>query len=149
MSLYASYRGRAAFDAETVERPEKGPMVKARIAVNIAGPTSIPSDRDDLTEWVNVIAFGEKQRRLLEATKKGDTVSVMGPVTASFYRTKNGERRYSRTIIAEAVMTLSKGAGGTATATSEVGPDAKRALAEIADGMIQPAPRDETPTLDD
>ena len=149
MSLYASYRGRAAFDAETVERPEKGPMVKARIAVNIAGPTSIPSDRDDLTEWVNVIAFGEKQRRLLEATRKGDTVSVMGPVTASFYRTKNGERRYSRTIIAEAVMTLARTAHGTAAGPTDVGAEAKRALAEAADEMIQPAPPDETPTLDD
>lgn len=151
MSLYATYRGRAAFNAETVERPEKGPMVRARIAASIAGPTALAEDRDDLTEWVNVIAFDKRQREALSALKKGDHVVVMGAVTASYYRSRNDERRYSRTLIADAVQampaarTASAGDGAADRGSGE-------ALAGLADdviGELTKQPTDGTPALED
>ena len=151
MSLYATYRSRA-FDAEAVQRPETGPMVQARIACLIAGPTALAEDRDDLTEWVNVIAFDKQPRKALAAVKRGDPVAVMGSVTASYCRTRNHERRYARTPIADAIMAMprtERGGRAAAATYTETGD----ALADIADGMIgdvtRPKDAGGTPDLDD
>ena len=149
MSLYGVYRGRAAFDAEVVERPEKSPMVRARIAVSIAGPGARAEDGDELTDWVNIIAFSERTRRQLASVKRGDTVCVMGAVTASCYRTRDKKRRYSRTITAEGVMALPRGSEVTGADTADIAPEAKNALGSLADEMISRVDADEDPLLED
>ena len=114
----------------------------------IAGPSVTASERDELTEWVNIIAFAEKQRRVLASARRGDIICVMGPVIAAFYRTRNDERRYSRTIIAEAVMTLPK--VGASNATDDRRRQVRQASPRRNGGdMILPVDQDETPTLDD
>ena len=90
MSLYATYHGRAVYDAETIERPEKSPMVRARLAVNIAGPNARKENHAELMEWVNVIPFSKRCREDLEGVRKGGLVAVMGSVTVAFYKPGTG-----------------------------------------------------------
>ena len=97
------YRGRVAVEPKSIERGERPPLVRTRISVNMYGPRTRDEDRDRLTEWVDVLAFSAAARERLLRFEKGDRIIVMGPVTVSFYRTKDGKEMTSRTIIADQV----------------------------------------------
>jgi len=56
-------------------------MTTTRLAVNLCPPTTPRAERENLTEWVDVIAFSERARHLLEQTRKGDLVEVTGGVS--------------------------------------------------------------------
>lgn len=95
-----------------------------------------------------MIAFSKRTQADLMTVRKGDTVCAMGAVTVSFYQTRGGERRFSRTLIADPVLALGRGMKDA----PEPGPETKEALAELADAMLGEIERvesDETPILDD
>ena len=62
----------------------------------MAARTSRPEERDQLTEWVDVIAFSEAMQARLLACEKGETIAVSGKVTERFYRRRTGETSSSR-----------------------------------------------------
>ena len=102
--LHGVYRGRIVRQPKTIERSGRAPMVTSRIAVNMSSGSTPKADRDALTEWVNVIAFSERNGHLLSQCAKGRLIAVSGNVTKEFYQTRTGERAVSRTIIVEDIV---------------------------------------------
>ena len=64
----------------------------------MAAPDVSPEERDQLTEWVDVIAFSEAMQARLLACEKGETIAVSGNVTKKFYQRRKGETAEGRTI---------------------------------------------------
>lgn len=103
--LYAVYRGRLVKDPKEVTRGrDKPPTVSARMAVAMASSKVPLEQRDTLTEWVNVLAFGARVRHLLMQCSKGQTIAVTGNVTCELRTLRSGEEIAERTIIAEDLM---------------------------------------------
>ncbi len=103
---YATYRGHLAADPRKVERDGRA-FAAARIGVNMAAPDVAAEERDKLTEWVDVIAFGDALRTKLLKGRKGEPIVVMGNVTLKFYTTRGGETRVDRTVVADAIQSAS------------------------------------------
>lgn len=99
--LHGCYRGRLVRNPKLIERDEKTPMATGRIAVHMAAPNTSREERDQLTEYVNVIAFDERCRHLLMSCTTGQLLAVVGGVSLGFYKSRDGTRKVSRTIIAE------------------------------------------------
>ena len=104
-------------------------MVTARIAVKMAAP-SAPRE-DALTEWVNVIAFTERNRHLLAQCEKGMLVAVSGNVTKEFYETRAGGRQESRTIIAEDIISVGGSLQPNVAHPADIDDDVKVKLADL------------------
>ena len=96
----ATYRGNLADKPRLVEKNERK-FAAGRIGVNMAAPDVSPEERDQLTEWVDVIAFSEAMQARLLACEKGETIAVSGNVTKKFYQRRNGETAQGRTIVAD------------------------------------------------
>ena len=114
---YTCYRGNLAAEPQKVTRETKS-FVTARIGVNVAAPDVPAEMRSNLTEWVTVMAFSEALQIKLLKCQKGETIQVMGNVTRKPYKTRTGEDRIDRTIIADALMAAS----ASATDTADGGP---------------------------
>ena len=68
-------------------------MVTCRIAVKMAAPSAPREDHDALTEWVNAIAFTERNRHLLMQCTKGMLVAITGNVTKESTRRARADAR--------------------------------------------------------
>ena len=107
-----TYRGNLAANPQMIEKDGRK-FVSARMGVNMAAPNVPREEQDELTEWVDVIAFSEAMQARLLACEKGETISVSGNVTKKFYQRRNGETAVSRTIIADYVRAASASIAGT------------------------------------
>lgn len=150
--LHGCYRCRLVRDPKLIERSEKTPMVAARIAVHLASPNSSREDRDALTEFVNVIAFDERCRDLLLNCSTGRLIGVVGGVTLEFYTSRRtGERKISRTMIAEDLYAAAASIQPKGTHPADIDGGLKERLGEAA-SAAQPEPADhpygEAPPLD-
>ena len=143
--LHAVYRGRIVRAPTEIDRAGKPPMVTARIAVKMAAP-SAPRE-DALTEWVNVIAFTERNRHLLAQCEKGMLVAVSGNVTKEFYETRAGGRQESRTIIAEDIISVGGSLQPNVAHPADIDDDVKVKLADLVP-EAGPEPTDGIPDLD-
>ena len=125
-----TYRGNLAAKPRLIEKDGRR-FVSARIGVNMAAPNVPREEQDELTEWVDVMAFSEAMQARLLACEKGETIGVSGNVTKKFYRRANNETVESRTIIADYVRAASASVAGT--------PPRKPAE------NVEPAPRPDQP----
>ena len=125
-----TYRGNLAAKPQVREKDGRK-FVTARIGVNMAAPNVPREEQDELTEWVDVMAFSEAMQARLLACEKGETIGVSGNVTKKFYRQANGETVENRTIIADYV----RGASASMAAT----PPRKPA------DSVKPAPQPDQP----
>lgn len=105
------YRGYLAREPKRIPT-RSGHMTVARIGVNMAAAKTTPEERDELTEWVEVVAFREMGERLYRMGR-GELVIVMGYVTLHFFNNREGKTRIERTITAESLM----GAGASTPRT--------------------------------
>ncbi|MCY4122171.1 MAG: single-stranded DNA-binding protein, partial [Acidobacteria bacterium] len=79
-----TYRGNLAAKPKVREKDGRK-FVTARIGVNMAAPNVPREEQDELTEWVDVMAFSEAMQARLLACEKGETIGVSGNVTKKFY----------------------------------------------------------------
>lgn len=63
-------------------------------------------ERQQLTDWVRVVAFGVLAESAGDKLLKGDKVVVTGRVTTRSYDDKNGEKRYITETVANHIGTL-------------------------------------------
>ncbi len=72
---YAVYRGNLGGDPKSIERDR--PFASARMGVNMAAPDVGAEERDQLTEWVNIIAFSDALRAKLLKCSRGERRTVL------------------------------------------------------------------------
>lgn len=107
-----TYRGNLTAKPKLVDKDGRK-FATARIGVNMAAPNVPREEQDDLTEWVNVIAFSEAMQARLLACEKGETIAVSGNVTKKFYERQNGETVEDRTVIADYIRAASASIAAT------------------------------------
>lgn len=105
-------RGRLAARPQVIEKDGRK-FVSAQIAVHMVGPGVPREKHDELTEWVDVIAFSEAMQTRLLACEKGEVISVSGNMTKKPYERRSGETAISRTIIADYVRAASASIAAT------------------------------------
>ena len=98
--IYASIHGRLGSDPVASMTKNHKPMVRASIAVDVAGYNT----EGDESLWVSVLAFGTVADALDRAAK-GEMVTAQGRMTRGKYTGKDGTERESWTLIADAVLT--------------------------------------------
>lgn len=101
-----TYRGNLAAKPQLIDKDGRK-FVSARMGVNMAAPNVPREEQDELTEWVNMLAFPEAIQTQLLACEKGETIAVFGYVTKKPYQRQDGETAIDRTIIAESIRTAS------------------------------------------
>ena len=119
-----TYRGNLAAKPKLVEKDNGRKFVTATIGVNMAAPTVPREEQDELTEWVDVMAFSEAMQARLLACEKGETIGVSGNVTKKFFQRRNGETAVSRTIIADYIRAASASMAATAPRKADEKPEA-------------------------
>lgn len=87
---YACYRGNLAADPREINSDNRT-FASARMGVNMASPDVPAEARDELTEWVSVMA-SEALRTKLFKCKKGEAIVVMGNVPLKPYMRRGAER---------------------------------------------------------
>ena len=107
-----TYRGNLAAKPKLIEKDGRK-FATARIGVNMAAPSVPREEQDELTEWVNVIAFSDAMQTRLLACEKGETISVSGNVTKKHYERQDGQTVEDRTIIADYIRAASASIAGT------------------------------------
>ncbi len=107
-----TYRGNLAAKPRLIEKDGRK-FVSGRIGVNMAAPNVSPEEREQLTEWVDVMAFSEAMQARLLACEKGETIAVSGNVTKKFYQRNNGETVESRTIITDYIRAAGASIAGS------------------------------------
>ena len=100
----ATYRGYLGAKPKRMERELGGEMMIARIGVNMTAPDVPAEERDEMTEWVNVLVFSPKLMTRLEKAEKGDLIAVIGSVDKKIWQTRTGESRVERTIVADDLL---------------------------------------------
>ena len=107
-----TYRGNLAAKPKLIDNDGRK-FVSARIGVNMAAPNVPREEQDELTEWVDVMAFSEAMQARLLACEKGETIAVSGNVTKKFYQRNNGETVESRTIITDYIRAAGASIAGS------------------------------------
>ena len=125
-----TYRGNLAAKPQVIEKDGRK-FVSARMGVNMAAPNVPREEQDELTEWVDVMAFSEAMQARLLACEKGETIAVSGNVTKKFFQRRNNETAVSRTIIADYVRAASASIAGSSTRKPA--------------GKVDPAPQPDQP----
>ncbi|MYH29207.1 MAG: single-stranded DNA-binding protein [Acidobacteria bacterium] len=101
-----TYRGNLAAKPQLIEKDGRK-FVSARMGVNMAAPNVPREEQDELTEWVDMLAFPEVMQTRLLACNKGETIAVFGHVTKKPYERRDGGTAVSRTIIPDSIRTAS------------------------------------------
>ena len=140
----AAYRGYLADNPQTTTRESGEPMVTARMGVSMAGAGASNDERDELTDWVRILAFSDACRARLIRCRKGDLVVISGNVTKRTYHTEGGELRIERSIVAEHVRAAAASLMLPTVDSIHGEGDAKPAAA----GARPPAPIETPPTGD-
>ena len=90
VGMRRTYRGHLAAPATRREREFGGEMMSAWIVVNMVEADASPEERDEMTEWVNVLVFSPKLMKRLEGQPKGAQITVIGSVAKKFWQMRTG-----------------------------------------------------------
>ena len=75
--------------------------------------TNNSGERQEKTEWHNIIVWGRQGENVAKFLSKGRQVFIEGKIqTRNWEDEKSGQRRYMTEIVAQRVMFLGKGEGG-------------------------------------
>lgn len=100
--------GRLGADPETRETGGGKPVTRIRIATTDKWKDRETGERQERTEWHNVIAFDGLAKILAEWTSKGSQVFVEGKLQTRKWEDKEGRDRYTTEVIAQSVQLLTK-----------------------------------------
>lgn len=100
MSLKNEYRciGRLVADPEYVEQANK---TKFRIAINER------YKKEKIVTFMNCVAFGNISKYIRDYVRKGDLVTLRGPMRTYTYETRDGERRNEINVLIDEIERLS------------------------------------------
>ena len=105
-----TYRSNLGAKPQLIEKNDRK-FVSAQMGVNMAAPNVPREEQDELTEWVDVIAFSETMQMQLLDCEKGAAIAVFGTVTKKPYERSSGETGINRTIVAEYIRTATAEGG--------------------------------------
>ncbi len=112
--------GTAGKDPETRYMPSGGAVTNISLATNESWKDKQTGEKQEKTEWHNVVFFGRLAEIAGEYLKKGSQVYVEGKLQTEKWQDKQGNDRYTTKIIANEMQMLGSG-GGTGTASAQGG----------------------------
>ena len=101
---YVMILGNLVKEPEKVEKATKT-MCKMVVAVN---EKYTDSNGERITNFFNVITWGNLAENCLNYLKKGSKVAISGNLQNRTYETQNGEKRYITEIVAREVEFITK-----------------------------------------
>lgn len=109
--------------------------------------------RQDRTEWHNIVAWGKLAELAHNYLKKGRSVYVEGRITNRSWDDKDGNKRYRTEIVATSIQFLGSGSTGSSqgNADSIPMPDSSYApsnfdsMGSVSEPMSQPIGEDDLP----
>ncbi len=127
--------GRLGQDPDLRALPTGTPVCSFSIATN-----RVYKDKDgnkqEKTEWHNIVVFGRQAELVKQYLKKGDTVYIEGRLQTRSWDTPDGQKRYRTEIIAETVQF------GPRSATSPVQQEQELPEEIKGDESAEPSPVD-------
>lgn len=112
--------GTAGKDPETRYMPSGGAVTNISLATNESWKDKQTGEKQEKTEWHNVVFFGRLAEIAGEYLKKGSQVYVEGKLQTEKWQDKSGNDRYTTKVIANEMQMLGSG-GGTGTASAQGG----------------------------
>jgi single-strand DNA-binding protein len=77
-------------------------------------------ERQERTEWHNVVVWGKRAEGLSKIVRKGDRLFIEGGLRTSSYE-KDGEKRYRTEVVASNVILSGSGSGGSGARPAKSG----------------------------
>lgn len=99
--------GRLGRDPEIRYTPQGMPVVHFSLATNEVRTKN--GERQEYTEWHNVVVFGRLAEVCGEYLNKGRLVYVEGSLRTRSWEDRNGNRQYTTEVVAQSVKFLSNG----------------------------------------
>lgn len=96
--------GRLGADPDVRYTKEQEPIARLRVATT--GTWKKGGDKQEKTEWHNIVFFGKLAEIVSQYLKKGSLVYVEGKIQTRSWE-KDGDTRYSTEIVAENMKMLS------------------------------------------
>lgn len=100
-----NFIGRLGKDVECRYLTSGDPVVNFSVAVSSSWKNKA-GEKQESTEWVNVVAFGKLAEICSEYLKKGSQVFVSGRMKTEKYTDKQGIEKYTTKIVAETMQLL-------------------------------------------
>jgi single-strand DNA-binding protein len=100
--------------------------------------------RQDRTEWHNIVAWGKLGELVNQYLKKGRSAYVEGRITTRSWDDKDGNKRYKTEIVANQIQFLGSTGQGQASPESDGGPDHS-----MPDFDMRPAGPEHAPVAED
>lgn len=150
----ATLIGNAGKDAEIRYTGSGKPVANFSVATTDSWTDKATGQKQERTDWHNVVAWNWLAEYCNENVKKGKRVLVEGRIQTRSYDDKDGVKKYVTEIEAATVMTMERTAAGNSSAASYQPQDsARRASGQPAVGPApvpeyepqEPAPVDDLP----
>ena len=106
--------GHLGRDPEVRYTPEGTAVAKLAVATNETWKDK-DGEKQERTEWHNVVFFGRLAEIAGEYLKKGSKVYVEGSLRTRKWQDKNGQDRYTTEIVANEMQMLDSRGGGEGT----------------------------------
>ncbi len=126
--------GNLGVDPEVRYMPSGGAVANVRIATTDSWKDKQSGERQEQTEWHQVVFFGRLAEIAGEYLKKGSKVYVEGRLRTRKWQDKSGNDRYTTEIVANEMQMLDS-RGGSAGFDSDRGGAPAASHAEPAGGM--------------
>ncbi len=132
--------GNVGRDAETRFTTAGDPVTNFSIATSETWKDK-EGEKQEKTEWHNVVCFGKTAEIAGQYVKKGSMVGVDGKIQTRKWTDKEGQDRYSTEIVCERLQLLGKPPGGDASErASKPAPAAKAAPKKGSDDLDDDIP---------
>ena len=95
------------------------PVANFSVATSESWTNKQTQNREERTEWHNVVVWGKMGENCAEYLKKGRPVFIEGRIQTRSWDDKEGKKRYTTEIVANSVQFLGSRSGASATSSSE------------------------------
>ncbi len=127
--------GNLGRDPELRYLPSGSAVVNVTVATSESWKDKQSGERQERTEWHNVVFFGRLAEIAGEYLKKGSQVYVEGSLRTRKWQDKEGRDRYTTEIVVSDMQMLGgRGGGGGAPAAESAGGGGERAAAPAPAG---------------
>ena len=139
--------GHLGKDPEVKYLPSGSAVANVTIATSESWKDKQSGDKQERTEWHNVVFFGKLAEIVGEYLKKGAQAYVEGSLRTRKWQDKEGKDRYTTEIVASEMQMLGgrQGAGGGASYTDESPSSSRSSAAPTAPAGAAPDFDDDIP----
>jgi len=125
--------GNLGKDPEVKYMPSGGAVANVTVATNESWKDKQTGEKQERTEWHNVVFFGKLAEIVGEYLRKGSQVYVEGRLQTRKWQDRNGQDRYTTEIVASEMQMLG-GRGGGVDSNFSSPPKAANTSQETAAG---------------